>query len=125
MLTPVVNQEQVLLAQNIINDIYVDEKVEEYILNLVFSTRNPDKYKLKDLEGLIEYGGSPRASISLVLAAKARAFLEHRGYVTPEDVRYIGADVLRHRIIVSYEAEAEEITSEDIIHRLFETVEIP
>ena len=125
VLTPVVNQEQVLLAQNIINDIYVDEKVEEYILNLVFSTRNPVKYKLKDLEGLIEYGGSPRASISLVLAAKARAFLEHRGYVTPEDVRYIGADVLRHRIIVSYEAEAEEITSEDIIHRLFETVEIP
>ena len=125
VLTPVVNQEQVLLAQNIINDIYVDEKVEEYILNLVFSTRNPGKYKLKDLEGLIEYGGSPRASISLVLAAKARAFLEHRGYVTPEDVRYIGADVLRHRIIVSYEAEAEEITSEDIIHRLFETVEIP
>ena len=125
VLTPVVNQEQVLLAQNIINDIYVDEKVEEYILNLVFSTRNPDKYKLKDLEGLIEYGGSPRASINLVLAAKARAFLEHRGYVTPEDVRYIGADVLRHRIIVSYEAEAEEITSEDIIHRLFETVEIP
>ena len=94
-------------------------------MNLVFSTRNPDKYKLKDLEGLIEYGGSPRASINLVLAAKARAFLEHRGYVTPEDVRYIGADVLRHRIIVSYEAEAEEITSEDIIHRLFETVEIP
>jgi MoxR-like ATPase len=125
VLTPVVNQEQVLMAQNIINDIYVDEKVEEYILNLVFSTRNPGKYKLKDLEGLIEYGGSPRASISLVLAAKARAFLEHRGYVTPEDVRYIGADVLRHRIIVSYEAEAEEITSEDIIHRLFETVEIP
>ena len=125
VLTPVVNQEQILLAQNIINDIYVDEKVEEYILNLVFSTRNPVKYKLKDLEGLIEYGGSPRASISLVLAAKARAFLEHRGYVTPEDVRYIGADVLRHRIIVSYEAEAEEITSEDIIHRLFETVEIP
>ena len=125
VLTPVVNQEQVLMAQNIINDIYVDEKVEEYILNLVFSTRNPDKYKLKDLEGLIEYGGSPRASINLVLAAKARAFLEHRGYVTPEDVRYVGADVLRHRIIVSYEAEAEEITSEDIIHRLFETVEIP
>ena len=125
VLTPVVNQEQVLMAQNIINDIYVDEKVEEYILNLVFSTRNPAKYKLKDLEGLIEYGGSPRASINLVLAAKARAFLEHRGYVTPEDVRYIGADVLRHRIIVSYEAEAEEITSEDIIHRLFETVEIP
>ena len=125
VLTPVVNQQQLLKAQKVIDDIYVDQKVEEYVLNLVFSTRNPDKYKLKDLEGLIEYGGSPRASINLILAAKSRAFLEHRGYVTPEDIRYIGADVLRHRIILTYEAEAEEITSEDIIRRLFETIEIP
>ena len=125
VLTPVVNQKQLLKAHKIIDDIYVDQKVEEYILNLVFSTRNPDQYKLKDLEGLIEYGGSPRASINLILAAKSRAFLEHRGYVTPEDIRYIGADVLRHRIILTYEAEAEEITSEDIIRRLFETIEIP
>ena len=125
VLTPVVNQQQLLKAQKVIDDIYVDQKVEEYILNLVFSTRNPDQYKLKDLEGLIEYGGSPRASINLILAAKSRAFLEHRGYVTPEDIRYIGADVLRHRIILTYEAEAEEITSEDIIRRLFETIEIP
>ena len=125
VLTPVVNQKQLLKAQKVIDDIYVDQKVEEYILNLVFSTRNPDQYKLKDLEGLIEYGGSPRASINLILAAKSRAFLEHRGYVTPEDIRYIGADVLRHRIILTYEAEAEEITSEDIIRRLFETIEIP
>ena len=125
VLTPVVNQQQILKAQKVIDDIYVDQKVEEYVLNLVFSTRNPDKYELKDLEGLIEYGGSPRASINLILAAKSRAFLEHRGYVTPEDIRYIGADVLRHRIILTYEAEAEEITSEDIIRRLFETIEIP
>lgn len=125
VLTPVVNQQQLLKAQKVIDDIYVDQKVEEYVLNLVFSTRNPDKYELKDLEGLIEYGGSPRASINLILAAKSRAFLEHRGYVTPEDIRYIGADVLRHRIILTYEAEAEEITSEDIIRRLFETIEIP
>ena len=125
VLTPVVNQQQLLKAQKVIDDIYVDQKVEEYVLNLVFSTRNPGKYGLKDLEGLIEYGGSPRASINLILAAKSRAFLENRGYVTPEDIRYIGADVLRHRIILTYEAEAEEITSEDIIRRLFETIEIP
>ena len=125
VLTPVVNQQQLLKAQKVIDDIYVDQKVEEYVLNLVFSTRNPGKYGLKDLEGLIEYGGSPRASINLILAAKSRAFLDHRGYVTPEDIRYIGADVLRHRIILTYEAEAEEITSEDIIRRLFETIEIP
>ena len=125
VLTPVVNQQQLLKAQKVIDDIYVDQKVEEYVLNLVFSTRNPDKYELKDMEGLIEYAGSPRASINLILAAKSRAFLEHRGYVTPEDIRYIGADVLRHRIILTYEAEAEEITSEDIIRRLFETIEIP
>ena len=125
VLTPVVNQQQLLKAQKVIDDIYVDQKVEEYVLNLVFSTRNPDQYELKDMEGLIEYGGSPRASINLILAAKSRAFLEHRGYVTPEDIRYIGADVLRHRIILTYEAEAEEITSEDIIQRLFETIEIP
>jgi MoxR-like ATPase len=112
-------------AQKLINDIYVDEKVEEYILNLVFSTRNPSNYNLSDLSHLIENGASPRASISLILAAKARAFLEGRGYITPEDVRFIGKDVLRHRIILSYEAEAEEISSEDIIQRLFDSIEIP
>tara|TARA_B100000927_G_scaffold181601_1_gene146238 strand:- start:100 stop:1095 length:996 start_codon:yes stop_codon:yes gene_type:complete len=112
-------------AQKSINDIYVDEKVEEYILNLIFSTRNPSDYNLKDLSHLIENGASPRASISLILASKARAFLEGRGYITPEDVRFIGKDVLRHRIILSYEAEAEEISSEDIIQRLFDSIEIP
>ena len=112
-------------AQQSINDIYVDEKVEEYILNLVFCTRNPSNYNLPDLSHLIENGASPRASISLILASKARAFLEGRGYITPEDVRFIGKDVLRHRIILSDEAEAEEISSEDIIQRLFDSIEIP
>jgi len=112
-------------AQQSINDIYVDEKVEEYILNLVFCTRKPSDYNLPDLSHLIENGASPRASIGLILASKARAFLEGRGYITPEDVRFIGKDVLRHRIILSYEAEAEEISSEEIIQRLFDSIEIP
>ena len=99
--------------------------MEDYILNLVFATRNPDEYGLGDLSQLIEYGASPRATINLILASRARAFLEHRGYITPEDVRYIGKDVLRHRVILTYEAEAEELTSEDIIQRLFDSIEIP
>ena len=121
----VVKPEQILTAQNIINDIYVDVKVEEYVLNLIFATRYPEDFGLSDLAGLIDYGASPRASINIVLAAKARAFIEHRGYITPEDVRFVGADVLRHRLILTYEAEAEELTSEDIIQRLFETIEVP
>ena len=124
-INPVAKPEQILTAQNIINDIYVDEKVEEYILNLIFSTRNPEDFGLSDLAGLIDYGASPRASINIVLAAKARAFIEHRGYITPEDVRFVGSDILRHRIILTYEAEAEELTSEEIIQRLFETIEVP
>ena len=124
-LEPVVTPKQILNAQNIVNDIYVDEKIEEYVLNIVFATRKPDEFNLQDLKGLIEYGGSPRATINLTLAAKARAFLEHRGYVTPEDVRYVGMDVLRHRVILSYEAEAEEMSPEDIIQRIYDTIEIP
>jgi MoxR-like ATPase len=124
-LKPIITKQKIFDAQKTINDIYVDEKVEEYILNLVFATRNPEKYNLNDLVNLIEYGASPRASINLVLASKARAFLEHRGYITPEDIRYIGADILRHRIILTYEAEAEEITSDDIVQRLFDTIEVP
>lgn len=124
-LKPIITKQKIFAAQKTINDIYVDEKVEEYILNLVFATRNPEKYALDDLQNLIEYGASPRASINLVLASKARAFIEHRGYITPEDVRYIGADILRHRIILTYEAEAEEITSDDIVQRLFDTIEVP
>ena len=115
----------IIKAQKAINDIYVDEKVEDYVLNLVFATRNPTKHGLEDLSQLIQYGASPRATINLILASKARAFLEGRGYITPEDVRYIGIDILRHRIILTYEAEAEELTSEDIIQRLFDFIEIP
>jgi len=125
MLSKLIKPKQILDAQKTINDIYVDEKVEDYVLNLVFATRNPDEYGLSDLSQLIEYGASPRATINLVLASKARAFLEHRGYITPEDVRYIGKDVLRHRVILTYEAEAEEMTSEDVIQRLFDSIEIP
>ncbi|MBT3589146.1 MAG: MoxR family ATPase [Candidatus Marinimicrobia bacterium] len=125
IMNPVVDSDAILNAQYIINDIYVDEKVEEYVLNLVFATRYPKDSGLSDLDGLIDFGASPRATINLVRAAKARAFMQHRGYITPEDVRFIGADVLRHRVILTYEAEAEEITSEDIIKRLFEAVEVP
>jgi len=121
----VIKVSKVLKAQKVINDIYVDEKVEDYVLDLVFATRDPKKYNLSDLENLIEYGASPRATINLILAAKARAFLQHRGYVTPEDIRYVGWDVLRHRLILTYEAEAEELTSEHILQRLFDSVEIP
>ena len=99
--------------------------MEDYIIDIVFATRNPSKYNLNDLDGIIDFGASPRATINLARAAKARAFIEHRGYITPEDIRYIGADVLRHRIILTYEAEAEELTSEDVIQRLFEVIEVP
>ena len=122
---PAVKPKDILKAQATINDIYVDEKVEDYVLNLVFATRNPNQFNLGDLSQLIEFGASPRATINLILASKARAFLEHRGYITPEDVRYVGKDVLRHRIILTYEAEAEELTSENVIQRLFDSIEIP
>ena len=124
-LDPVVSPDDILEAQQVIHDIYVDEKVEDYVLNLIFATRAPKDHKLDDMEGIIDFGASPRATINLVRAAKARAFMEHRGYITPEDIRYIGADVLRHRVILTYEAEAEELTPEDIIKRLFEVVEVP
>ncbi|NQT07365.1 MAG: ATPase, partial [Candidatus Omnitrophica bacterium] len=105
--------------------VYMDEKIEKYILDIVFATREPKKYKLDDLVGLIQYGASPRASIYLTVASKAYAFIQGRGYVTPQDVKSIGPDVLRHRVITSYEAEAEEKTSEDIIKRIFEEIEVP
>ena len=121
----VVTPDKIIDAQNVINEIYVDEKVEDYVLKLIFATRNPIKYDLKDMDGIIDFGASPRATINIVRAAKARAFTKSRGYITPEDVRYIGADVLRHRIILTYEAEAEELTTEDVINRLFEKIEVP
>ena len=121
----IVKPEKIIEAQNIITDIYVDEKVEDYILNLIFATREPLKYNLKDLDGIIDVGASPRATINIVRAAKARAFTDGRGYVTPEDIRYIGADILRHRVILTYEAEAEELSTDQVISRLFEKIEVP
>jgi len=123
--SPVATPEQLLEARKIVKDIYVDDRVKNYIVDVVFATREPEKQGLSDLAPLIEYGASPRASIALNLAARAHAFLRHRGYVTPEDVKAIGPDVLRHRMVLSYEAEAEEVTAEDVVRRVFEVVEVP
>ncbi|MAG21471.1 MAG: MoxR family ATPase [Candidatus Marinimicrobia bacterium] len=122
---PVVTPETIRDSRSVVTDIYVDEKIEQYAVDLVLATRNPAEYNLAEIESLIAYGGSPRATIYLILASKARAFLEGRGYVVPEDIRYIGEDILRHRIIPTYEAEAEEITPENLIQRLFDTIEVP
>jgi MoxR-like ATPase len=103
----------------------MDEKIQRYIIDIVFATREPRNYKLDELSNLIQYGASPRATIYLTLAAKAYAFVQGRGYVTPQDIKSIGMDVLRHRVIISYEAEAEEKKSEDIIKRIFEEIEVP
>jgi len=122
---PVVKPEDILKAREVVNKIYIDEKIIKYILDIVYATRYPEKYGLAELKPLIQWGASPRASIYLTIASKANAFLKHRGYVTPEDVRTIGYDVLRHRIILTYEAEAEEITTETIIKKIFDTIEVP
>lgn len=123
--SPRTNPEQLLEARRVVRDVYVDDRVKNYIVDVVFATREPEARGLRDLGPLIEYGASPRASIALNLAARAHAFLRHRGYVTPEDVKAIGPDVLRHRVILSYEAEAEEVTAEDVVRRVFEVVEVP
>jgi MoxR-like ATPase len=122
---PVVTPVELLEARKVVKQVYVDEKVKEYIVDVVFATREPAKHGMKDLAALVEYGASPRASIALNLAARAHAFLRHRGYVTPEDVKAIGPDVLRHRLVLTYEADAEEVTSEQIVKRVFEVVEVP
>nr|WP_163995253.1 MoxR family ATPase [Pyxidicoccus caerfyrddinensis] len=121
----VINLEHLVRARELVHSIYMDEKVKEYILNVVFATREPNKYGLKDLADYIQFGASPRATISLAQAARAHAFLRHRGFVTPEDVKAIAFDVLRHRIAMTYEAEAEELTTEKIIQRVFDRVEVP
>jgi len=121
---PVVDPQQIIHARGIVNEIYVDDRVKDYIVDVVWATREPGSYKLP-LEGMIRYGASPRATIALTLAAKAHAFLNGRGYVTPHDVKSVGLDVLRHRIIVSYEAEAESVTSEKIIDRIFAGLPVP
>ncbi|MCX6966879.1 MAG: MoxR family ATPase [Verrucomicrobia bacterium] len=122
--TPLVDPCHIVQSRSVVNEIYVDDRVKDYIVDVVFATREPASYKLP-LEGMIRYGASPRATIALTLAARARAFLQGRGYVTPQDVKSIGLDVLRHRIIVSYEAEAEEVTSEKIIERIFAGLPVP
>jgi len=122
---PVIERKDIINAREVVKQVYIDEKIEKYIIDIVFATRTPEKYGLKDLKDLINFGASPRASIYLALAAKAHAFLRRRGYVTPEDVRSIGMDVMRHRIILSYEAEAEEIEAEDVIRKVLNRVEVP
>jgi MoxR-like ATPase len=121
----VVQPQQILTARSVLNDMYIDERVERYIVDIVMASREPAKYRLAAIEPLIDFGASPRATINLNLASRAHAFLQHRAYVTPEDVRSIAMDVMRHRIAVSYEAEAEEISSEDIVQRILESVEVP
>ncbi len=122
---PVINPEQIFTARKLVESVYMDEKIEKYILDIVFATRSPKDYGMESLSELIAYGGSPRASLSLVEGARATAFIRRRGYVIPEDVRSIAYDVLRHRIAVTYEAEAEEITSENIISEILNNVEVP
>ena len=122
---PVVTPEQILHAREVARTIYVDPKVEEYVLDLVFATREPEEHDLDDLQLLIAFGASPRATIYLVAAAKAHAFLQGRGYVTPEDVKQVATDVLQHRVIVTYEAEAEEITAADVVRRILDQVKVP
>ncbi|KPL06990.1 ATPase [bacterium SM23_57] len=122
---PVIRPEDILSLRKIVDGIYVDPKIENYVLDLVFASRQPGEFGIKDLEPLIAYGASPRASIYLIKAAKAFAFLRKRGYVIPEDIRAIGMDVLRHRVIVTYEAEAEEMSPETIVKRIFDSVEVP
>ncbi|UCF64223.1 MAG: AAA family ATPase [bacterium] len=124
-IAPVVAPHDILKARKVVNEVYMDEKIDRYIIDIVFATRNPEEYGLKDIEPLIAFGASPRASINLKLAAKAHAFLRRRGYVTPEDIKSIGMDVLRHRIIVTYEAEAEEVTAEDVVRRVLNHIEVP
>lgn len=123
--TPVVSVQEVLQARDLVRQVYMDEKIEQYILDIVFATRKPHEYKLDKIKPLIAYGGSPRASINLALAAKAQAYLQKRGYVIPEDIRSIAKDVLRHRIGLTYEAEAENIRIEQVIDDIIQVIPVP
>ena len=121
----VVKPEDILRAREVVRDVYMDEKIERYIVDIVYATRTPEEYGLKGLKDLISYGASPRASISLAMAAKAYAFIKRRGYVIPEDVRAVCNEVLRHRIGLTYEAEAENVTTEEIIEKIINAVIVP
>ena len=122
---PVLTPEDILRIRAVVDDVYIDERIKGYIVDIVLATRDPKAHRLTDLVDFIEYGASPRASIALAKASRAHAFLRHRGYVTPEDIKAIGPDVLRHRVILTYEAEAEEVTAERIVQRVLETVPVP
>ena len=122
---PVISPEAIVRARGVVGEIYVDEKIKDYVLDIVFATREPEEFDLADLKPLIAYGASPRATIYLITTAKAHAFLHGRGYVTPEDIKQVAMDVLRHRIIVTYEAEAEDLTSEDVVRKILDQVEVP
>ena len=124
-ISPVVSIKEIIKAQSTINEVYMDEKIESYILDIIFATREPSRYKLPELEPLISFGASPRGSINLALASKCYAFIKRRGYVIPEDVRAVVHDVLRHRIGITYEAEAENLTSVDIINKIVNQIEVP
>lgn len=122
---PVTTAEEIMRAREVVSQVYIDEKIEQYIADIVFATRYPDRYNLKELSDLITFGGSPRASINLAKAARAYAFIKHRGYVVPEDVRAVAHDVLRHRVGLSYEAEANKVTAEEIVSKIINKVEVP
>jgi MoxR-like ATPase len=122
---PVATPEELLQARGVINQVYIDDKIRDYIINVVHATREPGAYGLKELAVFVQFGASPRASIFLNVAARAHAFLKRRGYVTPEDIKSVGLDVLRHRVSLTYEAEAENVTSEEIVRKIFEHVEVP
>ena len=123
-INPVISTQDILEVRELVKEIYIDDKIKDYIVDIVFATRQPAKYGL-DIAGLISFGASPRATIALAVAAKAHAFIKGRGYVTPQDVKSIGMDVLRHRVIVSYEAEAQDMTSEDVVQKIFDNIEVP
>jgi len=121
----IINPEKIIEMRNIVKEIFIDEKLFQYIADLVFATRTPSLYDLDDIKNFIEYGASPRASINLVMASKVHAFLQGRGYVTPQDIKSVGLDVMRHRLIISYEAEAQNLTSDDILLKIFDRVNVP
>ena len=123
--TPVTTKEEIIRARQVVNEVYLDEKIEQYIADIVFASRYPDRYGLREMKDMITFGGSPRASINLAKAARAYAFIKRRGYVVPEDVRAVVHDVMRHRIGLSYEAEASNVSSEEIISKIINKVEVP
>ena len=124
-LRPLMKADEIIEARNVVRQVYLDEKIEKYIVDIVFATRYPEKYGLKELKEMIGFGGSPRASINLALAARSYAFIKRRGYVVPEDVRAVAHDVLRHRIGLTYEAEADNLTSDEIVSQILNKVEVP